>query len=331
MGCWVRAMRLSRRNLLQIAAGAVLSAVPCFASAQAYPTRPVRIVVGFPPGAPVDRISRVLGEKLAAKWGQPVVVENRPGATGNIGVELVARADPDGYTLLFTPPTVVINPLLNPKLPFDASKLTPVTVIASFPNVLVVHPKVSAASVQELIALVRENPDRLNYASSGNGSTAHLTAELFKLRAGGLKITHVPYKGGGPLMSAILAGEADMLFFTPDALLSYVRAGRLKALAVLSERRIAALPDVPAMGEAFPGFVSITWWGVLAPPRTPMPIAERLSGAIAESLKQPDVAKHLADASADPIGNRPAEMAIFLREETERWAAVIRSADIKPD
>jgi len=299
--------------------------------AQHYPERPVRIIVGYPPGAPVDTVARIVSEKLTARWDQPVVVENRTGANGIIGTEAVANALPDGHTVLFTPPSLVINPLLYPKLPFDSSQFVPVTLIAAFPNILVVHPKVSAANVQELIAFARANPDKLNYASPGSGSSPHLTAELFKMMAGGLRITHVPYKGGGPMLTALLAGEVEMMFFNPAGVLPYIRAGRLKALAVLSERRIASLPDVPAMSEVLPGLVSVTWWGAVAPPKTPMPIAEKLSAAIAEALKQPDVAKRLADLSADPIGNSPAEMAAFLKEEAGRWGGIIHSVGVKLD
>jgi tripartite-type tricarboxylate transporter receptor subunit TctC len=309
----------------------VLALTPPGLDAQQYPTRPVRFVVGFPPGAPVDTVARMVGERLTVKWGQPVIVENRIGAAGNIATEAVARAEPDGHTLLFTVPPFVINPVLYPKLPFDASQFVPVTVIATFPNILVVHPRVSAASVRDLIALAQKNPDRLNYASAGAGTTLHLTAEMFKSMAGGLKIAHVPYKGGGPMHTALLAGEVEMAFFNPAALLPDVRAGKLKALAVTSERRFASLPDTPTMSEILPGFVSVTWWGVLAPPKTPMRLAEKLSAEIAGTLKQPRIAKFLADISVDPVGSTPAEMAVFLKEEAGRWSSVIRAAGVKVD
>jgi len=299
--------------------------------AQPYPVRPVRFIVGFPPGAPVDSVARMVGERLTVKWGQPVIVENRPGAAGNIGTETVARGEPDGYTLLFTPPPFVINPFLYPKLPFEASQFVPVTVIATFPNILVVHPQVSATSVRDLIVLAQKDPDKLNYSSPGAGTTPHLTAEMFKSMAGGLKITHVPYKGGGPQLTAMLAGEVDMMFSNPEGLLSQVRAGRLRALAVASERRFASLPDIPTMSETLPGFVSVTWWGVLAPPKTPMHIAEKLSAEITWSLKQPKIAKHFADISVDPVGSTPAEMAVFLKQEAERWSSIIRAAAVKVD
>ena len=309
----------------------VVALTPPGLNAQQYATRPVRFIVGFPPGTPVDSVARMVGERLTVKWGQPVIVENRVGAAGNIGTEAVARAEPDGYTLLFTVPTFVINPLLYQKLPFDASRFVPLTVIATFPNILVVHPRVSAASVRDLIALAQKNPDRLNYASTGAGSTLHLTAEMFKSMAGGLKIAHVPYKGGGPMQTAMLAGEVEIAFFNPAGVLPDIRAGKLKALAVTSERRFVSLPDTPTMSEILPGFVSVSWWGVLAPPKTPMPIAEKLSAEIAETLKQPRIAKFLADISVDPVGSTPDEMAVFLKKEAERWSSVIRAAGVKVD
>jgi tripartite-type tricarboxylate transporter receptor subunit TctC len=323
--------RRSRHGVFLQALLCALALAPLGLDAQQYPVRPVRFIVGFPPGAAVDSVARMFGETLAVKWGQPVFVENRPGATGNIGTEAVARAEPDGYTLLFTVPPFVINPFLYPKLPFEASQFVPVTVIATFPNILVVHPRVGARSVRDLIVLAQENPDRLNYASPGAGSTPHLTAEMFKSMAGGLKITHVPYKGGGPQHTAMLAGEVEMMFANPESVLSQVRAGRLRALAVASERRFASLPDIPTMSETLPGFVSVTWWGVLAPPKTPMHIAEKLSAEIAWSLKQPKIAKHLADISVDPVGSTPAEMAGFLKQEAERWSGIIRAAAVKLD
>ena len=300
------------------------------AQAASYPARPIRMIIGFPPGGAVDIIARVVGEKLAAKWGQPVVVESRAGAAGNIAAEAVGRAEPDGYTLLATPPNFVINPSLYPKLGFDARAFVPVSLIASSPNVLVVHPNVSASSVQALVASARANPGKLNYSSTGNGGTPHLTAELFKSLAGQVQITHVPYKGTQAL-TALLAGEVDLMFFNLASCLPQIRDGRLRALAVLSERRVAALPDVPAMSEILPGFVSVAWFGVVAPPKTPAPIAEKLSAAIAETLKLPDVAKRLAELSAEPIGSTPAEMATFMKEESERWGKVIRSAGVKVD
>lgn len=300
-------------------------------TAASYPTKPIHIIVPFPAGGSADVLPRIVAEKLSAKWGQPVIVENRPGAAGNIGAEAVFNAEPDGYTLLSTPPPpLVMNPSLYPKLAFDPLAFVPVSVIAAVPSALLVHPKVSATSVRELIAYARDNPERLNYASQGNGTTSHLTSELFKSLTG-VKIVHVPYKGTAPALADLLAGQVDMMFDNLGVSLQHVKAGRLRALAVGSERRIAALPDVPAMAEVLPGFVSSAWFGVVAPPRTSPEIAAKLSAAIAETLTLPDVAKRLVELSAEPLGYSPAQMTALMKEETERWAGVIRTARIKVD
>jgi tripartite-type tricarboxylate transporter receptor subunit TctC len=300
--------------------------------AQTYPARPIRIVVPFPAGGSADLIPRIVGEKLSAKWGQPVVVENRAGAAGNIGAELVYKAEPDGYTLLSAPPPpLVINQSLYAKLAFDPTQFVPVSVMAAIPNVLLVNPGVGAGSVQDLIAFARAAPGRLNYASQGSGSTSHLTAEMFKAMAGGLKITHVPYKGSAPALIDLLAGQVDIMFDNLGVSLQHVKSGKLKALAVCSERRIAALPEVPALSEFLPGFTAIAWFGVVAPPRTPMPVAEKLSVAIADALKLPDVQKRLAELSAEPLGYSPSQMAAFMKLDAVRWREVIRSAGVKAE
>jgi tripartite-type tricarboxylate transporter receptor subunit TctC len=300
------------------------------AQAQDYPGRPIRIVVPFPAGGSADLIPRIVGEKLAAKWGQPVVVENRPGAAGNIGAELVYKSEPDGYTLLSAPPPpLVINQSLYTKLAFDPTQFVPVSVMAAIPNVLLVNPGVSAGSVQELITFAKAAPERLNYASQGSGSTSHLTAEMFKSMAGGLKITHIPYKGTAPALTDLLGGQVDIMFDNLGVSLQHVKSGKLKALAVCSERRIAALPEVPALSELLPGFVAVAWFGVVAPPKTPAPIAEKLSAAIADALKLPDVLKRLAELSAEPLGYSPAQMAAFMKHDAVRWREVIVSANVK--
>ena len=300
--------------------------------AQDWPTKTVRIVVPFPAGGSADLLPRLVGEKLAAKWGQPVIVENRPGAAGNIGADIVFKADPDGYTLLSAPPPpLVINKLLYPKLSYDSAQFVPASVIAAIPNVLLVHPKTGVNTVQEFIELVRANPGKLNYASQGSGTTSHLTAELFKTMAGGLSITHVPYKGTAPALADLLAGQVEMMCDNLGVSLQHVRAGKLRALGVGSAKRVAALPDVPALGESLPGFVAVAWFGIVAPPRTPAPIAERLSAGVAEALRHPDLVKRLADISAEPIGSTPAEMAAFMTQEAARWGAVIRAAGVKVD
>src|SRR5215831_11778423 len=265
-----------------------LTAVFGIAYAQEWPSKTVRIIVPFPAGGSADLMPRVVAEKLTEKWGQPVIVENRPGAAGNIGAEAVFRSDPDGYTLLSAPPPpLVINRLLYPKLSYDSTQFVPITVIGAIPNVLLVNPKVGANNVQELIRLVRSNPEKLNYASQGSGTTSHLTAELFKSMAGGLKITHVPYKGTAPALTDLLAGQVDMMCDNLGVSLPHVRSGKLKALAVASRRRVQSLPDVPALTETLPGFESIAWFGIVAPPKTPAAIAEKTAAGVAEALKNP--------------------------------------------
>ena len=313
----------------------LLLAVPAWAQdpAAGYPSRAIRIIVPFPAGGAADALPRIVAERLAARWGQPVVVENRVGASGSIGAEAVWRAEPDGHTLLATPPApLVINPTLYDRLAYDPTQLVPVTVMAAIPSVLLVNAaKIPASTLQEFVALVRANPDKFNYASQGTTTVSFLTTEMFKTVAGGLKITHVPYKGTGPGLAALLAGEVEIMFDNLGVTVQHVRSGRLKALAVGSERRVPSLPDVPAMAEFYPGFVSIAWFSLSAPPRTPASIAEKLSAAIGEILRLPDVAKRLADLSAEPIASTPAGMAAIMKEDAERWRAVIRAAGVKAE
>src|SRR6266705_2886703 len=260
------------------------------AQAQDYPNKPIRIVAPFPAGGSADVIPRIIGEKLSLKWGQPVIVENRAGAAGNIGAEYVFKAEPDGYTLLSSPPPpLIINPNLYRNLPFDPAQFVPVGVMVAIPNVVLVNPTVPVNSIRELIDYAKANPDKLNYASQGSGTTSHLTGEMFKSMAG-VRLTHIPYKGSAP-----------------------------------------ALTDLPALAEILPGFEAVAWFGIVAPPKTPMPIAERISAAVAEVLKLPDVQKRLADLSAEAIGNTPAQMAAFMKKDAERWRGVIRSAGVKAD
>src|SRR5438105_13536720 len=298
--------------------------------AQDWPAKAVHIIVPFPAGGSADLLPRVVAAKLTEKWGQPVIVDNRPGAAGNIGADAVFRAEPDGYTLLSSPPPpLVINKLLYPKLSFDPAQFVPITVIGAIPNVLLVHPKVGANSVAELIAIAKQNPGKLNYASQGSGTTSHLTAELFKSMAGGLQIAHIPYKGTAPALTDLLAGQVDMMCDNLGVSLPHVRAGKLKALAVASRKRFPGLPDVPALAETLPGFESVAWFGIVAPPKTSAAIADKVALGVQEALKLADVRKRLADLSAEPLGYSPAETARFMRQEVERWSAVIRTAGVK--
>jgi tripartite-type tricarboxylate transporter receptor subunit TctC len=302
------------------------------ALAQDWPAKPVRIIVPFPPGGSADLLPRIVGEKLAEKFGQPVIVDNRPGAAGNIGATAVFEADPDGYTLLSAPPPpLVINRLLYPKLAFDSTKFVPISVIAAIPNVLLVNARVPASSVAELIAYAKANPGKLNYSSQGSGTTSHVTAELFKSMAGRLRITHVPYKGTAPALAALVAGEVDMMCDNLGVSLPHVKAGRIRALAVASAKRVPSLPDVPALAESLPGFEAVAWFGIVGPPGLSPPIAQKMSSGVAEALRDPEVQARLAALSAEPMGFTPAQTAAYMREETERWAAVIRSANVKLD
>jgi len=296
---------------------------------QQWPTKTVRIIVPFPPGGSADLLPRIVGEKLAERWGQAVIIDNRPGAAGNIGAEVVFRSEPDGYTLLSAPPPpLVINRLLYPKLSYDSTQFVPMSVMAAIPNVLLVHPKVPANSVAELISYVRQNPGKLNYASQGNATTSHLTAELFKSMAGGLQITHVPYKGTAPALADLLAGQVDMMCDNLGVSLPHVRSGKLKALAVTSK---TPFMGIPAMADTLPGFEAQAWFGVVGPPKTPSAIAEKVGFSISQILKLPDVQKRLAELSAEPMGLGPAETAAFMKQESERWGAVIRSAGVRID
>jgi tripartite-type tricarboxylate transporter receptor subunit TctC len=318
---------MSCRLLLAAASAFVLT----LAQAQDYPSRPIRIVVPYPAGGSADLVPRAVVDELRAKWGQPVLVENRPGAGGNVGAESVYRAEPDGYTLLATPPgPLVVNQNLYRDLRFDPSKFVPVIVLAEIPNVLLVNPKMSAYRVKDIVDYARANPDKLNYGSQGSGTTSHLTAELFK-SAAGVRITHVPYKGSAPAMAALLAGEIDLMFDNLGVTLPQVKAGRLRAIAVCSEHRVSALPAVAAMSEILPGFVSSTWVGVVAPPGTPAAIADRLSAALGEAIRAPDVHARLAALSAEPVGGTPARMATFMKLEEQRWKRVIETAKVRVD
>src|SRR5262245_45316010 len=283
----------------RIVLAAVSALAFALAQAQDYPSRAIRIVVPYPPGGSADLVPRAVAEQLQAKWGQPVLIENRAGAGGNIGAEAVYRAEPDGYTLMGTPPgPLVVNQNLYRKLAFDPEKFVPVSIIAEIPNVLLVNPRLAVHSVKELVAYAKANPDKLNYGSQGSGTTSHLTAELFKSVAG-VRLTHVPYKGSAPAMAALLGAEIDLMFDNLGVTLPHVKSGALRALAVCGENRVASLPGVPTLSETLPGFVSATWVGVVAPPSTSPAIAEKVSAAIDEAIRSPEVAKRLAALSAE--------------------------------
>ncbi len=297
-------------------------------TAWAQDAKPIRIIVPYPPGGTADALPRLISEKLASLLGQPIVIENRPGAAANIGAELVARADPDGQTLLIAAPHVLTTNHILYKLSFDPTAFAPISIIAKYPNVLLVHPKVPANTLQELLAYAKANPGKLNYASQGSGTSSHLTGELFNAM-GGVRMVHVPYKGSGPALIDLLGGQVQIMFDNLPATMQYIKAGRLRILGVGSAQRLRALPEVPAIAEMLPGFVSETWMGLVAPPKTPHAITARISTAVAEAVRVPDIAARLANLNAEPVGNTPTQMAEIVRQDTDRWVGVIRAANIK--
>jgi tripartite-type tricarboxylate transporter receptor subunit TctC len=298
--------------------------------AQDYPTRSVRIVVPFPPGGTADAMPRIIGDWLARKWGQAVVIENKAGAGGNVGAEVVANADPDGYTLLSSPPPpLVINQNLYPKLGFDPLAFVPISVMAIVPNALVVNPvKITADTVPQFITLARANPGKITSATQGNGTTSHLSSAMFQMLAN-VQFVNVPYRGSAPALQGLVAGDVDIMFDNLGVSLALVQGGKLKLIAVGTERRMTSLPEVPTIAETLPGFVSSAWFAVVAPPKTPQATAAKINADINEALRQPDIVKRLADLSAEPVGGTTAAAAAFMRQEVERWGAVIKATGIK--
>lgn len=316
------------RNLLLSATCLALAPTAVLAQS-AYPNKPVKIVVPFPAGGSNDVLARIVGEKLSVKWSQPVLIENRAGAGGNIGAEAVYRADPDGYTLLSSPPgPLSINHNLYKSLPFDPAKFMPITVLAIVPNVISVKADLPVHSVKELIAHAKANPGKVVYASQGNGSTSHLSAQMFATMAG-VDIVHVPYKGEGPALVDIVAGRVDMFIGNIAAGLKFHQAGRIRFLGVANTTRSPVAPEVPTASEAgLPGFVANAWFANVAPPGTPNAIVEQINAATVEVLRMPDVQKRFLERGAEPVGNTTVEMAAFVQEEMARWKAVIKSANV---
>jgi tripartite-type tricarboxylate transporter receptor subunit TctC len=321
---------LQLRRRLWIAA-AVLALSGASALAQTYPSRPIRLVVGFTPGGGVDINARLLAPKLTEFLGQPVIVENRPGAGTNIANELVAKAAPDGYTLLINTPAVAINMALYRKLPYDTLRdLVAVSIFSEAPNILVVHNGVPARDAKELVALARAKPGVLNYSSAGSGTTQHLAGELLKLRTG-TDIVHVPYKGTAPSLTSLVAGEVDMSFANIPAILQHVKAGRLRPLASTGTKRAELMPDVPTMKEAGVDVEVTVWYAVLAPAATPREIVGALANAIIKAARSPDIRQRLLDQGAEPVGSTPEEFDRVLRAEVAKWQEVIGAAGIRAD
>ena len=314
------------------AAVALLLAVSLGAgAAQTYPNKPIRFIVPFGPGGPGDAIGRMLGRKLTEGLGHPVVIDNRSGATTIIGTEIAARSPPDGYTLLLISTTHAVNPSLFQKLPYDPIKdFAPVTLITSTPFMLLVHPSVAAQSVSELLSVARSKPGRLNYGSSGKGSSIHLTTELLKAAAK-IEMTHVPYKGSGPAFIDLIAGQIQVLFSSTVSSLPHVKSGKVRGLAITSLNRAPALPAIPTIAESYPGFESSSWFGMLVPAKTPKLVIDRLLSETRAALKSPDMNQTLISQGAEPGGNAPSEFAAFFRSEINKWGRVIKAAGIKLD
>src|SRR5262245_23193176 len=325
-------MKLPRRKFLHLAASAIaLPAVSRIARAQAYPTRPVRIVVGFPPGGSVDITARLMGQWLTERLGQQFIIENRPGAGTNIATEAVIRAPADGYTLLLASPPNVINATLYGNLNFNFIRdIAPVASIARAPNLMEVHPSVPVRTVPEFIAYAKANPGKINMASTGNGASTHLSGELFKAMTG-VEMVHVPYRGNAPALTDLLSGQVQVLFDSISTSIEYVRAGRLRGLAVTTATRSHVLPDLPTVGEFVPGYEASAFFGVGAPKGTPAEIIDRLNREINAGLADPKIKARLTDLGGTIFTGLPADFGKFVVEETEKWAKVVRFSGAKPD
>jgi tripartite-type tricarboxylate transporter receptor subunit TctC len=325
-------MKLPRRNFLHLAAAAAaLPAVARIAWAQAYPTRPVRLIVPFAPSGGTDIFARLIGQWLFDRYGQPFVIENRPGANGNVGTEAALRASADGYTLLMIDASPAINATLYNRLNFNFVRdASPVAAVARTPFILVIHPSLPAKTVPDLIAYAKANPGKINYGSAGPGSTLHVAAELFKIMTG-VDLVHVPYRGGGPAIADAIAGQVQVVFIPAPAGIEYVRSGQLRALGVSSTTRFEALPDVPSVGEFVSGYEASTWYGVAAPRNTSATIIDSLNKEINASLAQPTLRARFAELGVEVFPGSPADFGRHIADETEKWARVIRAANIKPE
>jgi tripartite-type tricarboxylate transporter receptor subunit TctC len=325
-------MNVSRRRCLHLAAGAAaLLSVPRFARAQTYPSRPVRWIVGAPPGGGLDIVARLMGRWLSERLGQQFIIENRPGAGSNIATEAVVRASPDGYTLLLVGSSQAVNATLYDKLNFNFIRdIAPVARISVEPNVMVVNPSVPANTVPEFIAYAKANPGQINMASSGNGTSPHMASELFKIMTG-VNVAHVPYRGGAPALTDLIGGQVDVMFALISSSIEYIRAGKLRALAVTTTMRSPALPHVPAVGDFVPGYEASTWLGVGVPKNTPTAIVEGLNKEINAGVADPKIRARLADLGSTAVAASPAEFAKLIADETEKWAKVVKFAGIKAD
>jgi len=317
---------------LVMSCAAVAAMLPGAASAQGWPSKPVRMVVPFAPGGNTDIIARVIAPRMAESLGQQVVIDNRGGAGGVIGSEVVARATPDGYTLLMVSASHVINPAMVKKLPFDAVKdFQPISLVADVPTALIVHPSLPVRNVKELIALGRKRPDQVNYSTAGRGTVGHLSGELLN-SAAKVRFVHIPYKGAGPALMDLIAGQVEFQFASLPAVVQFVRAGKVRLIAQTGTKRSSAAPDIPTMEESgLPGFVVSSGFGILGPAGTPRPVVDRVHASIRAALASPDVKKVFADQGAEPVGSTPEAYDAFNRTEIARWQKAAREANIQPE
>jgi len=324
--------KTSRDKAARWLAAGLIGAASLAAQAQAYPDKPIKLVVGFPPGGPNDLIARILSPRLGELLGQPIIIENRNGSNGEIATGGVAKAPPDGYTVLIASNgSISISPGLGRKLSYDPRKdLAPLTIAASNPMLLVVPNQSPAKSVAELIALAKSKPGKLNSASAGAAGPTHLALELLK-SSGGVDIVHVPYKGGGPALTDIMGNQIDMYFGGLSTALPHARAGKLRGLAVTSAARSGIAPDIPTIGETIPGYDASIWYGFFAPPGTPPAVVTKLHDAIVAALKSPEIHKRLVEQGMDPLDQSPAQFAAYIKDDIEKWAKVAKAANIKPE
>jgi tripartite-type tricarboxylate transporter receptor subunit TctC len=318
----VRLIALVLCSLFVVAAGAQ----------DAYPSRPLKFILPFPPGGGTDILGRVIAERLSASLGQPVVTENRGGAGGNVGAEAAAHSAPDGYTIVLVAPSLAISPSLYSKLNYDPVKdLAPISLVATVPNVMITHPSVESKNLQEFIALARSRPGAMNFGSGGAGTSNHLAGELFNIVTGA-KLVHVPYKGVNLAMQGVLAGEIQLVFIGIPAALPHIKAGKLRALALVAPQRSPALPEVPTAAEAgLKDFEVTTWYGIMTPAGTPRPIVSRLNAELVKIMHAPDVKERLAAMATDPLTSTPEEFAAYLKQEIAKWGDVVRRANLKAD
>ena len=324
-------MKISRRRLLTVAAAAAAPITPRIARAQNWPARPVRLIVAVAPGGGADIVARLMGQWLSERLGQPVVIENRPGAGNNVGTEVVVRAPPDGYTLLSVAVAAAINATLYDRLSFNFLRdIAPVAGTISVPNVAYVHPSVPAKTLPEFIAYAKANPGKLNMASAGNGTSSHMAGELFKMMAG-VDIVHVPYRGQGPALTDLLGGHVQAMFATTPGTTDYIATGELRALAVTTAARAEALPNIPVVGDFLPGYEASQWYGIGAPRDTPVDIVARLNREINAILADPVNKTRLADLGGAALSGSPAAFGKLVADETEKWAKVVKFSGAKPD